>query len=119
LDLTVNLLYYPIVAVLLLALFVRRPGSEIKRLAILGWAGLLLAVRGSFWLVSTLRIAPALALVPVAAVAGIAWSARALLFPFRLRCAACGARLRASRVLSDGANLCERCSAQRQSDDAS
>ena len=42
---TVRLLYYPIVATLLLALFIRRPGSERKRMAVLGWAGLLLALR--------------------------------------------------------------------------
>ena len=110
---TVSLLYYPIVATLLLALFIRRPGSERKRMAVLGWTGLLLALRASAWLFARLRIPAALLVVPLAAAAVIAWSMRGFLVPFRLRCAGCGERLSPARVLTDGANLCARCADAR------
>jgi hypothetical protein len=109
----VSFLYYPIVATLLLALLIRRPGSERKRMAVLGWAGLLLALRASAWLFERLRIPATLLVVPVAAAAVIAFSMRGFLVPFRLRCAGCGERLALARVLTDGANLCARCADAR------
>ncbi len=113
-DLAVSLLYYPLVATLLLALLIRGRGTERKRLAVLGWAGLLLVLRTSAWLVGRLHIADALLIVPVAALAACAWWARGFLVPFRLRCSGCGERLAASRVLSSDANLCPRCADERE-----
>jgi hypothetical protein len=78
-------------------------------MALLGWAGLLLAIRASAWLVAQLRIPAAVLIVPLAALATAAWSMRGFLLPFRLRCARCGERLAAARVLADGASLCARC----------
>ena len=115
---TVRLLYYPIVALLLLALLIRAPEARSKRMAVLAWAALLLAIRVSAWLVERLRGPAALLIVPVAAVVVIAWSARAALFPFRLRCRRCGERLPVKRILSDGGDLCERCAASRLGGDA-
>lgn len=112
-ELAGRLLYYPIVAVLLLALFARVPAGERKRIALLAWAGLLLAVRAIAWLFGRLRVADALFALPVVAAIACAWAARAFLLPFRLRCARCGERLSPARVLGDDANLCERCAADR------
>lgn len=107
------MLYYPIVAMLLLALAARGRAGERKRMALLAWSGLLLVVRVSALLFGRLHIPSPLFAVPVAAVIAAAWAARRFLLPFRLRCARCGQRLPAARVLADDANLCARCAPDR------
>ncbi len=117
-ELAGKALYYPIVAVLLLALLARGRAGERKRVALLGWSGLLLLLRVSAWLFGRLRIPAALFAVPVGAAIAIAWAARAALLPFRLRCVRCGERLSAARVLCNDANLCARCAAAEEAESA-
>jgi uncharacterized membrane protein YGL010W len=102
-------LYYPIVAVLLGVLLMRRRASDRKRLAVLLWACALLALRVSSWLFVRLSIPDGLLIVPVVALAAACWALRSRLAPFRLRCASCRARLALREVLASDDALCSRC----------
>ena len=106
-------LYYPIVAVLIVALLLRRRASDRKRLAVVAWAGVLVALRVCAWLFGRLRIPDVLFVVPVITAAAFVWALRRQFLPLRLRCARCSARLDLGRILSSDDNLCERCDAAR------
>ncbi len=106
-------LYYPIVAVLAVALLLRKRATDRKRIAVVAWAGVLVALRACAWLFGRLRIPDVLFFVPVVAAAAFVWALRRHFLPVRLRCAACGARLGLGRMLASDDEVCERCAAAR------
>ncbi len=107
-------LYYPIVAVLIVALLLRRRASDRKRFAVVAWAGVLVALRASAWLFGRLSIPDVFFVVPVAAAAVFVWALRPRFLPLRLRCVSCRQRLRFARMLASDDDLCERCSAENR-----
>jgi hypothetical protein len=111
-------LYYPIVAVLAVALLLRKRATDRKRMAIVAWAGVLVALRACAWLFGRLRIPDALFFVPVVSAAAFVWALHRHFLPLRLRCAACSARLGIGRMLASDDGLCERCAAARSTDPA-
>ena len=88
-----------------------------KRDATLYFTLILLAVWGLTWLVSRFSLQD-LYLIPIAffAVALLVWQRKAI-FPYRLRCASCGAPLSAFHVLFYDSNACEACKPIRKGDD--
>jgi hypothetical protein len=110
-------LYYPIVAVLVIALLMRRRATDRKRIAVVAWAGVLVALRACAWLFGRLGIPDAFFLVPVATSAMFVWALRGRFLPLRLHCAACSARLPLARALARDDDLCARCADERGSPD--
>ncbi len=106
-------LYYPIVAVLVVALLLRKRATDRKRIAVVAWAAVLVALRACAWLFGRLRIPDVLFLVPVASAAAFVWALHRRFLPLRLRCAACSTRLPLGRMLASDDDLCEPCAAAR------
>jgi 8-oxo-dGTP diphosphatase len=103
-------LYYPVVAVFLFNLIQRRYMDRGlgKRFATL-YIGLLLLI---FWGVTFFLIRFSLSdlfLIPsVLILIFIGWYWRSRIFPFRLTCRKCGARLSLKSILTEDANMCRR-----------
>lgn len=108
----VRFFYFPVVIVLVLNLIQRRHMKRgvKKRFATLYTAILLLFFWGVAYLFQIYRVPDIYLLVPAFAATGVFWCLRRKFFPFRLRCASCGARLPLRTVLFDDANLCDACS---------
>jgi hypothetical protein len=104
-------LYYPIVAFLLAAVLLRRHATERKRVALISWGALFVAVRACAWLFSRYGVAEVFFVVPVAVAGVFVWSLRAVFFPLSLRCLRCRRRLPWARVLGSDDSLCAECSA--------
>jgi hypothetical protein len=102
-------LYYPIVAFLLAAVLLRRHATERKRVALIGWGGLFVALRACAWLFGRFSIPDALFAVPVALAAVFVWLLRAVFVPLSLRCARCRRRLPLERLLGSDDALCTDC----------
>jgi hypothetical protein len=104
-------LYYPIVALLLAAVLLRRHATEHKRIALIAWGALLVAVRACAWLFDRYGVAEVFFIVPAAAAGVFVWSLRAVFFPLSLRCPRCRRRLPWARVLGSDDPVCVECSA--------
>ncbi len=100
-----------VVALLTLNLGQRRhlEHGERKRLATLYLSLLVLGIFGAAQLILLYDWPSALLLLAVAAVVAVAVTNRAYVFPFRLNCRACDARLSVKRIVFYDSNRCASC----------
>lgn len=105
-----NLLYL-LLAVLLLNMIQRRHQAQTlrKRFATLYIAVLLLSLMAGAIVIVYFRLPDLLLLPLLAGLVLIGYFYRAHVFPFRLRCRLCGARLPWRRILFFDENTCDRC----------